>query len=1128
VIANSQKQKILVVDDEQDNLDLLHRTFHREFKVLRASSGPEALEILDREGGVSVIISDQRMPMMSGTEFLSLTAQKYPDIIRIILTGYTDVDDLVDAINSGKVFKYVTKPWDDEELRQVVDQSVSTHNVLKARTEELRQSLRRESLLNTITQTIRGAFSYQDCLTTVTEAIGSAFDVDYCVLQSVEEQCFVGRAVVYQGDRVRDRNLDPVQLGQTLIYLDQLAVFDAQEDLTGLDVVVQEAYQIAGIQSSVVVPLVVQGQSIAMLALHRIDAVTELAWTIADLDLIRLMATQASLALAQAHAYEQVRAAAKRESLINTITATIRSSLDPQEIFAAITQQLGEALQVDWCALSLWSQNDRYVQCVGLYEATQGLIALNESNTTGEAPRSKVPIAANPVLRQVMETQKAVLLDDLSNHPTLNVAEFRPPARALMVVPLIADGNIIGTISLRQNNDARIWQSSELHLAETVAEQAAIAVQQANLYQTTRLQAEQLLELDQQKTEFFQNISHEFRTPLTLMVGPLETVVSQQQDLPADQAVIVLRNSRRLLRLVNQLLDLQRLNAGRMQPTFHPCDFTDFVSQIVETFRAYCEKKGIRLTADLSDLSACQAIYLDLEKFDKVLYNLLSNAMKFTPQGESITIVLRPLGDQCLLQVVDTGIGIRPDQIPHLFERFRQAEGSENRRYEGTGLGLSLVKDLVELHGGEITVDSVYDRGTTFSIWLKTGCAHLPAEQIAVEKAAVQTDRAMVELADLEIALQDFETVDVEILEPIAGVEANGHRILVVDDTADLRTYIGGILRQRGYQVFTAKNGAEGFQAAFAKQPHLIITDLMMPQVSGLEMIQMIRNQPEVQGIPIILLTAKADEDTHIEGIERGADAYVSKPFNDRMLLAEVRNLLSLKANEQKMSDLNNYLTESVLSRFLPPALVSRAAQGDLSLDLRPEPRLVTVMFSDIIGFTELSNTLRSRRMAEMLNEYLTTMTRAVFDNGGTVDKFIGDAIMALFGAPEDLTPNEQVRRAVATARQMYQSLDVLNQNWREQGLPELKFRCGIHQGTAVVGMFGGESRSDYTAIGPSVNIAARLQSAAEPDRILVSAAVADYLDEDGITKGEPLTLKGIDETVLTFWVPPVANAVLV
>jgi class 3 adenylate cyclase len=192
-------------------------------------------------------------------------------------------------------------------------------------------------------------------------------------------------------------------------------------------------------------------------------------------------------------------------------------------------------------------------------------------------------------------------------------------------------------------------------------------------------------------------------------------------------------------------------------------------------------------------------------------------------------------------------------------------------------------------------------------------------------------------------------------------------------------------------------------------------------------------------------------------------------------------------------------------------------------LDLRPEPRLITILFSDIVGFTQMSNTLRSRRVAELLNEYLAAMTKAVFDSGGTVDKFVGDAVMALFGAPEELTPNEQVRRAIAAARQMLVSLQELNKRWLEQGIvgengvPALRFRCGIHQGTAVVGMFGGPDRSDYTAIGPSVNIAARLQEATEPNTVLISAAVADYVEENRIVKYKPLTLKGIDETVLTF-----------
>jgi adenylate cyclase len=220
---------------------------------------------------------------------------------------------------------------------------------------------------------------------------------------------------------------------------------------------------------------------------------------------------------------------------------------------------------------------------------------------------------------------------------------------------------------------------------------------------------------------------------------------------------------------------------------------------------------------------------------------------------------------------------------------------------------------------------------------------------------------------------------------------------------------------------------------------------------------------------------------------------------------------------------LNAYLTESVLKRFLPPTLVKRAAQGELSLNLTPEPRLVTVLFSDIVGFTQISNTLRSRRVASLLNEYLGEMTHAVFENGGTVDKFMGDAVLAIFGAPEDMSPNEQVRRAIASARQMLVALEKLNAKWQEQGIPAIQFRCGIHQGTAVVGMFGSEERSDYTAIGPSVNIASRIQEVAHPGKILVSATVADYLDDTEISKLRPLDLKGIDETVLTFELNPTA-----
>jgi class 3 adenylate cyclase len=459
---------------------------------------------------------------------------------------------------------------------------------------------------------------------------------------------------------------------------------------------------------------------------------------------------------------------------------------------------------------------------------------------------------------------------------------------------------------------------------------------------------------------------------------------------------------------------------------------------------------------------------------------------------------VEPAGNYCCLQVKDSGIGIRPEQIPHLFERFRQAEGSTNRSYEGSGLGLALVKELVDLHQGRISVDSVYGEGTTFMIWLPTGTHHLPGDQVLEVPAELNARRAAVELADVEVEISEDEATDSSNSEPqetisVAESELIDNCILVVDDNPDLRRYVSRILRQMNFNVVTASNGSEGFDQAKRYRPEVIITDLMMPLVSGLDLIRMIREQEDLKGTPTILLTAKADEDTRIEGVERGADAYVSKPFNDRELLAEVRNLRSLKENERRVAELNRYLTESVLKRFLPPPMVEKAASGDLILDLNPEPRVITILFTDLVGFTRLSNVLQARRIAELLNEYLAEMTQAVFATGGTVDKFIGDAVMAIYGAPEELPPAEQVKRAIAAARQMLRSLADLNQRWEKMGIvnyktiPPVRFRCGIHQGSAVVGMFGAKERADYTAIGPSVNIASRLQEAAHPNSILVS-----------------------------------------
>ncbi|MCC5900198.1 MAG: response regulator [Phormidium sp. BM_Day4_Bin.17] len=1167
--------KILVVDDEPDNLDLLDRVLSPTYEVLRASSGQEALQILSQEQDIAVIVSDQRMPKMTGTEFLSLTAMQYPDMIRILVTAYTDVDDLVEAINSGKVFKYVTKPWHVDELRAVVRQAVDTHNVLRTRTEQLCRTLRQESLLNAVTNTIRSRTNYRQILQTIVETMGQMFEASCCILRTCDDPGLsldaapVARSQWFgyagatlpahlkqrNGDGDRKTNLDP-RLAQTLWETDQIVVMNdvTQDERLLSRERVYEAYEYADIRSSVIVPLSAplyrppaqldgvmepgtggpgEFALVAVLALHQCSRVR--VWQDDEVQLVVMVAEQAALTLAQSKTLEMMQTLAQREALINTITTAIRSSLNPQDIFAAITEQLGYALKVDGCALSLWTQEDEFVECVGLYERRQ------EEGREGFLPQSLVPIEGNLVLQHLLETQEPVVIPDMRAQPTWNqnYQPFHHPARALLVVPLLCDGQIIGSISLRQNDRPRAWHGQDIALAQAVAAQAAIAVQQARLYQKTRQQAERLLILDRQKTEFFQNVSHEFRTPLTLMMGPLEAAVSQGQDLPLERAEIALRNCRRLLRLVNQLLDLQRLDERRMQPKFAPCDVGGVVGQILQAFRPYCDRKQIRLG---QELSRNVRVYLDLDLFEKVLYNLLSNAMKFTPAGGEIRVQVKVQGDRILVTVQDTGIGIGGDRIPQLFDRFYQAEGAVDRAYEGSGLGLALVKELVELHGGRVWVESQLGVGSCFRVELRQGTAHLPEACLLESGTTLEGHRISVELADLETEVAASSTltpnltgtsttpkdspIDSETPPQTTQVDSLGHKVTVlfVEDNGDLRVYVAGVLQDAGYGVLLASNGEEGILMARSHHPDAIVTDLMMPKVSGLDLIAAIRQDPELQGTPIVLLTAKANEETRLESVEQGADAYLSKPFNDRELLAQVRNLLALKAQERQIKDLNRYLTQSVLTRFLPPALVEKARLGELQLNLAPEPRLVTIVFTDIVGFTQMANQLRSRRVAQILNQYLSSMSQVIFQAGGTVDKFVGDAVMAIFGAPEEMKPEVQVQQAILAARQMYERLDALNAQWMEEGLTPVQFRCGIHQGTAVVGMFGSEERSDYTAIGPSVNIAARLQEVAQPGRILVSAAVADYLQESEITKFRPLHLKGIDETVLAFSLNPLDN----
>ena len=351
---------------------------------------------------------------------------------------------------------------------------------------------------------------------------------------------------------------------------------------------------------------------------------------------------------------------------------------------------------------------------------------------------------------------------------------------------------------------------------------------------------------------------------------------------------------------------------------------------------------------------------------------------------------------------------------------------------------------------------------------------------------------------------------DTDLAERTAA--GNGELILLIDDLADIRRHVGKILANHGYRVVCADNGATGLQKAKYHHPDLIITDWMMPQVSGVALIEQLRQDAELSGCPTILLTAKSDEESRRLGAQTGANAYLGKPFDELELISTVRNLLELKKGEARILELNRRLTENVLSRFLPPQLVNDIVEGRATMDLSPRLQSITIMFSDLTDFTRITTLLGPQRMAEVLGKYFDSMSEVVFAHGGIVDKFIGDGIMAIFGAPAAIPVAQQVKQAWSCAMAMHQALKKLNEEFQAQGVPLLKMRIGINQGPAVIGGFGGRRRMEYTAIGSVVNVASRIESVAEPGSIYFSDTVRDYLDDGNWELAGTFRLKGIGD----------------
>jgi signal transduction histidine kinase len=527
----------------------------------------------------------------------------------------------------------------------------------------------------------------------------------------------------------------------------------------------------------------------------------------------------------------------------------------------------------------------------------------------GQLARSSQPIHCKDLARRLNQFPTGPYPESVKEALVLPIL---PPGCARPVGALIA--GISSRLALNDTYRA---------FFDLVVTHVTAAVANARAYQEERKRAEALAEIDRAKTAFFSNVSHEFRTPLTLMLGPLEDEIAEATDpLPIarrERLQTAHRNSLRLLKLVNTLLDFSRIEAGRVQATYEPTDLAVYTAELASVFRSAIEKAGITLTIDCPPLP--EMVHVDRDMWEKIVLNLLSNALKHTFQG-GISVKLAWRDGFAELHVSDTGIGIPKLALPHVFERFHRVKDAKSRTHEGTGIGLALVQELTALHGGSVSVASVENRGSTFTVSIKTGTDHLASDRIGSRNHLASTathadayvEEALHWLSNSPSGVAPASTATetaVANLNPTthtnpSPVTASGTaqtaqnsgaatraRILWADDNADMRDYVRRLLASR-YDVVAVPDGLTAIAHAFDNPPDLILTDVMMPGLDGFGLLAALRKDQRTHTIPVILLSARAGEESSVEGLNAGADDYLAKPFSAKELLARVRTHLEL------------------------------------------------------------------------------------------------------------------------------------------------------------------------------------------------------------------------------------------
>jgi signal transduction histidine kinase len=589
---------------------------------------------------------------------------------------------------------------------------------------------------------------------------------------------------------------------------------------------------------------------------------------------------------------------------------------------------------------------------------------------------------------------------DLAQLPgDLPTGRWDAPPRQALVLPLRQSGQTgLAGFFIAALNPFRPLDDGNRSFVELFAGQLAAGLANVQAYEAERQRAEALAAIDRAKTAFFSNVSHEFRTPLTLLLGPLADARDAER-MPADvvrQLDVAWRNGRRLLKLVNTLLDFSRIEAGRVQARFEAVDLCALTSDLASVFRSAMESAG--LAFDVVCDGPVGPVYVDRDMWEKVILNLISNAFKFTLRG-GVRVTVGSDGTRARVAVQDTGHGIPPPELPRVFDRFHRVEGVPGRSHEGSGIGLALVQELVRLHGGDIAVESTVGQGTTFTVTLPYGRAHLPPDQVVESAGRTPTGTAS---TFVEEALRWLPEGGAAGRAPAreAGPDAPTDAalepgdILLADDSADMRDYVRRLLAER-WRVRTAANGFEALTAARQRRPDVVITDVMMPELDGFGLLRALREDPDLAGTPVIMLSARAGEEARLEGLAATADDYLVKPFSARDLQARVE----LQLIKARARDIERHHAERLRQLFAHAPVAIAVLTGPTYVF-----ELANSRYQDLIGQRQVLGLPIREALPELAGQEIYELLDRV---RGTGEPFIGASVAVTLNRGPDGQPEE-------------------------------------------------------------------------------------------------------------------------